>query len=195
MPIQQPTHLQTAAMDVFAREGYAGASLRAIAEAANIRASSVYSHFAGKDALFLSLIPIALAEEAQFAADHFREAAAVSAREALFGYLRLMPGRQKESAAARFVLAVKYFAPQIHSQVIAEALSRHLEELSHLFAEVYLRAEKRSLPPDLFAESFLACLESLEGELIYTNDTHFSARLKALEALLSLAFGENSAGS
>lgn len=190
--VPQPTGLQTAAMDVFAQKGYAAASLRIIAQAAGIRASSIYSHFSSKDDLFLSLIPIALAQEEMFATEHFRKTKTQSCKDAFIGYLRLMPIRQKESAAARFVLAVKYFAPLNHSQSIAQSLTEHLQKLSGLFSEVYQRSDKRVLPPYLFAESFLASLESLESDLIYTSDTHFTVRLSALEALLGLAFGENS---
>lgn len=45
-----------AALDLFARQGYAGTSVRQIAEAVGMRAPSLYSHFAGKAAILSALI-------------------------------------------------------------------------------------------------------------------------------------------
>jgi len=45
-----------AALDLFARHGYAGTSMRQIAAAVGMRASSLYSHFAGKEAILSALI-------------------------------------------------------------------------------------------------------------------------------------------
>ena len=44
-----------AARHVFARKGYAEASLREIAEAVGIKTPSIYAHFEGKQALFESV--------------------------------------------------------------------------------------------------------------------------------------------
>jgi AcrR family transcriptional regulator len=45
-----------AALELFARHGYAGTSMRQIAAAVGMRASSLYSHFAGKEAILAALI-------------------------------------------------------------------------------------------------------------------------------------------
>ena len=45
-----------AALDLFAKHGYAGASMRQIAAAVGMRASSLYSHFEGKAAILSALI-------------------------------------------------------------------------------------------------------------------------------------------
>lgn len=45
-----------AALDLFSRNGFAGTSMRAIAEQVGIRASSLYAHFEGKEAIFSALI-------------------------------------------------------------------------------------------------------------------------------------------
>lgn len=44
------------AAELFAREGYDGVSVRRIAQAAGVRESSIYNHFAGKAALLESLL-------------------------------------------------------------------------------------------------------------------------------------------
>jgi AcrR family transcriptional regulator len=45
-----------AALDLFARQGFAGTSMRQIATAVGIRAASLYNHFPGKEGLFDAII-------------------------------------------------------------------------------------------------------------------------------------------
>ena len=45
-----------AALELFARQGYAATSVRELARAVGLRESSLYNHFAGKDAIFHALI-------------------------------------------------------------------------------------------------------------------------------------------
>jgi AcrR family transcriptional regulator len=48
--------LLDAALDLFARKGYFGTSLRDVAGVVGVRESAIYNYFAGKDALFDALI-------------------------------------------------------------------------------------------------------------------------------------------
>lgn len=57
--------LLDAAATVFAREGFGGASVDAIAEEAGFSKGAVYSNFAGKDDLFLALLDRRLEEYGQ----------------------------------------------------------------------------------------------------------------------------------
>ena len=41
-----------AALDLFSRQGFAASSMRQIAAEVGMRASSLYNHFPGKDAIF-----------------------------------------------------------------------------------------------------------------------------------------------
>jgi AcrR family transcriptional regulator len=45
-----------AALELFARQGFAATSMRQIADAVGIRASSLYNHFEGKEAIYHALI-------------------------------------------------------------------------------------------------------------------------------------------
>jgi AcrR family transcriptional regulator len=53
---QTRRHLLSAAAEVFAKKGFAGASLEEIAELAGYTTGAVYYHFGNKDKLFLELI-------------------------------------------------------------------------------------------------------------------------------------------
>ena len=45
-----------AALDLFARHGFAGTSVRQLARAVGLRESSLYNHFASKEAIYHALI-------------------------------------------------------------------------------------------------------------------------------------------
>ena len=63
----------------FSEHGYDASSLSDIAEQAGMRKASLYSHFAGKDALFLDVFADALAEEQAFMDACFDDEAALTA--------------------------------------------------------------------------------------------------------------------
>lgn len=48
--------LMDVALELFATQGFAGASMRALARAAGLRESSIYNHFAGKDELYQAVL-------------------------------------------------------------------------------------------------------------------------------------------
>jgi AcrR family transcriptional regulator len=61
MPQVRKEHIQQQIVDaaarVFARDGYSGAGIAAIAEAAGVSAGNVYRYYDGKDALFEAVVP------------------------------------------------------------------------------------------------------------------------------------------
>lgn len=65
-PHREPAHdtrgqILAAALDLFAAQGYQAAGMRAIAEAAGVRQSTLYHYYPGKEALFAALIEAQLA--------------------------------------------------------------------------------------------------------------------------------------
>jgi len=59
LPTSDPStreRILDAALDLFARHGYAGVSMRQLAAAVGLRGSSLYNHFPGKDAIYAALI-------------------------------------------------------------------------------------------------------------------------------------------
>jgi len=61
------TEILNSALELFAKNGYHGTSIREIAESVGIQKSSIYNHFSGKKAIFLELFqelaPIDMEEE------------------------------------------------------------------------------------------------------------------------------------
>ena len=106
--------LVAAAARVFARKGFAGASLEEIAEAAGYSTGAVYYNFAGKDELFLELIRSGWSRQIERRTEAvtrvFAEAAAHGGDpfDALSAFLagRARPGERRVAAGGR-VLALR----------------------------------------------------------------------------------------
>jgi AcrR family transcriptional regulator len=140
--------LITAAMGVFARDGYAGASVDAIAEQAGYTVGALYSNFATKQELFLAVFErhcagelAALRAAAETATSPQELLAAITARFATLGEqerqwwqlsaeLWLYAQRHPEAAARLAALQAEA------RQVIARALSRGGHPLSDELAAV-----------------------------------------------------------
>lgn len=182
------TPLHRAAMQVFAREGFEGASMRAIALAAGMRASSLYAHFKNKDDLYRQLVTLAYAAERKYLDKQFSEVKPSNAQEKIFGYLRAMAHHFQDNEVAQFILSFKFFPPQQHRNVIDEAVRGHDDHMLALLEKTYELCGKCRLTPRQFAHVFVALAESMECELFFACDSRLEERRCAAEAFLKLAF-------
>ncbi|CAM3178931.1 TetR/AcrR family transcriptional regulator [Janthinobacterium lividum] len=175
----------------FSEHGYDASSLSDIAGQAGMRKASLYSHFAGKDALFLDVFADALAEEQAFMDACFADEAALAATagSALAGslYCDRMAQRYADSAHLRFLLRTAYLPPaplRIEVGTGYEALLAQLQQ--HYVASLGRMAP--ALPPqrvDLYAQAYLGIVDSLHVELIYAGGAALQQRHAALWQILS----------
>ncbi|OEZ50242.1 DNA-binding transcriptional repressor AcrR [Janthinobacterium sp. MP5059B] len=175
----------------FSEHGYDASSLSDIAGQAGMRKASLYSHFAGKDALFLDVFADALAEEQAFMDACFADEAALvaTAGSALAGslYCDRMAQRYADSAHLRFLLRTAYLPPaplRIEVGTGYEALLAQLQQ--HYVASLGRLAP--ALAPqrvDLYAQAYLGIVDSLHVELIYAGGAALQQRHAALWQILS----------
>jgi len=66
---QGETAILAAGARLFAEQGFDGASMRGVAEAAGVSKSNIYHHFSSKDALYLAILQASAAETAELAED------------------------------------------------------------------------------------------------------------------------------
>ncbi|MGX9783097.1 TetR/AcrR family transcriptional regulator [Janthinobacterium lividum] len=175
----------------FSEHGYDASSLSDIAGQAGMRKASLYSHFAGKDALFLDVFADALAEEQAFMDACFSDEAALAATagSALAGslYCDRMAQRYADSAHLRFLLRTAYLPPaplRVEVGTGYEALLAQLQR--HYVASLGRLAP--ALPPqriDLYAQAYLGIVDSLHVELIYAGGAALQQRHAALWQILS----------
>ncbi|KAB0324717.1 TetR/AcrR family transcriptional regulator [Janthinobacterium sp. PLB04] len=175
----------------FSEHGYDASSLSDIAGQAGMRKASLYSHFAGKDSLFLDVFADALAEEQAFMDACFADEAALvaTAGSALAGslYCDRMAQRYADSAHLRFLLRTAYLPPaplRIEVGTGYEALLAQLQQ--HYVASLGRLAP--ALAPqrvDLYAQAYLGIVDSLHVELIYAGGAALQQRHAALWQILS----------
>jgi AcrR family transcriptional regulator len=174
----------------FSEHGYDASSLSDIAAQAGMRKASLYSHFTGKDALFLDVFADALAEEQAFMDACFAdEAALADAGGQLAGslYCDRMAQRYADSAHLRFLLRTAYLPPASLRVQIGSGFEALLVQLLQHYVASLGRLAPR-LPAarvELYAQAYLGIVDSLHVELIYAGGAALQQRHAALWQILS----------
>ena len=175
----------------FSEHGYDASSLSDIAAQAGMRKASLYSHFAGKDALFLDVFADALAEEQAFMHGCFADEAALAldAGGQLAGslYCDRMAQRYADSAHLRFLLRTAYLPPAHLRVEVGTGYEALLAQLQQHYMKSLARLAP-ALPPqrnDLYAQAYLGIVDSLHVELIYAGGAALQQRHAALWQILS----------
>lgn len=175
----------------FSEHGYDASSLSDIAEQAGMRKASLYSHFSGKDALFLDVFADALEEEQGFMQLCFDDEAILpedaGGRQAGALYCDRMAQRYSDSAHLRFLLRTAYLPPaSLREQVGSGFEALLVQLLQHYVASLGRLAP--ALPPEriaLYAQAYLGIVDSLHVELIYAGGAALQQRHAALWQILS----------
>jgi AcrR family transcriptional regulator len=101
--------LLAAAVDEFAREGYAGANINRISAAAGLAKGTVYNYFASKQALMLALIEEVGTAHLAYIAQRVHQVAGPAARLEQF-YAAVFAFVEENPARARFLITTLYGA-------------------------------------------------------------------------------------
>ncbi|MDN2710708.1 helix-turn-helix domain containing protein [Janthinobacterium sp. SUN118] len=178
----------------FSEHGYDASSLSDIAEQAGMRKASLYSHFAGKDALFLDVFADALEEEHAFMQACFDDEANLSPLTPATGgqlagalYCDRMAQRYAESAHLRFLLRTAYLPPATLRVQVGSGFEALLVQLLQYYVASLGRLAP-ALPAariELYAQAYLGIVDSLHVELIYAGGAALQQRHAALWQILS----------
>ena len=177
-----------AALAQFAHAGYDGTSLSTIAGELGIRKASLYSHIAGKDALYLLVLADALRAEQAFVRDCFADQPKASLPGQVF--LDALAARFRASLHLQFLLRAAYLPPEAHRETISAAFLRYADELADLY-----RTEFASLYPErfsaeetaLFVEAWMGLVDAVCVELLYGQENRVTLRKDAMVMLMERA--------
>ena len=182
-----------AAVSHFANHGYDASSLAQIAEAVGIRKASLYSHFRGKDELFMRVFSEALEAERRLARDCF----AREPGEALPGssYCSSLIERFAASEQLQFLLRTGYMPPAALAPQINAGHEAYLAQLEEDFGAalgvwVGNRGQLSRADIQLYGEAYLGMVDSLQVKLVYTDAQQAQLRLHALLRLLEDALAQ-----
>ncbi|AIG75300.1 TetR family transcriptional regulator [Amycolatopsis japonica] len=152
-----------AAFTVFARHGYARASVQEIADEAKAAKPTVYNHFGDKEALFrgaMAATADSVAADTLDAIEPLRDAGAdvrATLRTAASRLLRICSGERSHALRSLAYAELAAF-PEL-AVTMQERTSVHLTEaLADRFARLALSGALRSCDPARAAEQFLALL-------------------------------------
>ncbi|GKU82670.1 TetR/AcrR family transcriptional regulator [Niallia sp. NCCP-28] len=115
--------LKKAALKFFALNGYEGTSLNQIADEVGIKKSSIYSHYKGKDELFLEVVREAKLAEIQLKKDFFQKNGELDAKEFLYGYLVYIKEMFQQNQSLKFWLRMGFFPPSHLYKIVQEEVT------------------------------------------------------------------------
>ncbi|GFZ80136.1 TetR family transcriptional regulator [Paenibacillus marchantiophytorum] len=166
------TRIREVALKHFAKNGYEGASLADIAAEVGIKKQSIYTHFKGKDELFLDLFEKVQAKELNFVADYLQRHKHRSIDQLLYGFLIQYIDCYEQDDNAKFFLRTVFFPPSHLYEVIVKQGYYHLEKLETMLIPVFDQALADGLiTPDVSRDTgtaaFLAVMDGMFVELLF----------------------------
>ena len=105
--------IRQSAIRHFAREGYDGASLAAIAGDAGIKKQSLYTYFKNKDELFLQMFPDVFQNELQHITGQLENRSGSHLKELLFSLLQTFIRRYRPATPRAFSYEALYIRRSI----------------------------------------------------------------------------------
>lgn len=163
-----------AALKYFTIHGYEGASLSQIAEEVGIKKQSIYSHFKGKDDLFMQVLRDAKEVELTSILHYFSKIDSKNPEKDLFEFLQLYIDIFKKNEQLMFWLRMSFFPPtHLEKEIgqecidINEKVKTLLESKFQIWINAKLIVDDAAKTPTL---AFLGVVDSIILELVYGYD-------------------------
>lgn len=164
------TEIKEAALKYFTIHGYEGASLAQIAEEVGLKKQSLYSHFQGKDDLFMQVLRDAKETELSTKLAYLHEIGKNPEKD-LYGYLRLVIDLFQKDEHIKFWLRMSFFPPaHLCEEIGKEVLDLETKVRTVLEDKIqhWLEAQAIVSPSAKMATlAFLGIVDALLVELVY----------------------------
>lgn len=177
-----PTKLQDAALARFAVQGYESTTLQEIASDVGLAKPSIYTHFKSKDELYLSLIPILIDLELNYARSVIT--GGKGTRRQIYQYLSSISQRFNSSYHMKFWIR-SFWMPPVHleSQVLGP-FNRFMESLEEIIRIAILHSplieNDKKMNAATLANICMCFIDCLQSELLYGGDAKYQRRLKTV---------------
>ncbi|MBB3112470.1 AcrR family transcriptional regulator [Paenibacillus phyllosphaerae] len=166
------------ALSLFAAKGYDATSLDLIAAEVGRKKPTLYSHFSGKEQLFLAVFNEAIQGEIQYLDDFYARHRQLPFDEVLFSLIASYKERYTSDDNLKLILYHGFIIPQVHEDTIKNALNTYFEHKEQLargrFAEA---ASQLAVDIDSAVLAYSNLLEGMLVELIYAGPDRFDRRL------------------
>ncbi|WP_449600273.1 TetR/AcrR family transcriptional regulator [Paenibacillus sp. Marseille-Q9583] len=128
------------AMKLFSLHGYEGTSMESIAGQVGIRKASLYSHFKGKEQLFLAIVDDLVEKNRKVLHQLAEEIEAMSTKEklyAVFRHLSYYPLEKDQTLEFDFFRRMVFFPPISLKLLLLEKVSVYDQQLKNLLASIF----------------------------------------------------------
>ncbi|MDN7240337.1 TetR/AcrR family transcriptional regulator [Planococcus sp. N028] len=181
MTLQQ---LKEAALHRFAEHGYDGTSMAHIAEDVGIKKQSIYTHFKGKDELFLQVCNEVVENELKSVIDFIEQNQTRSIEGFLYDFLVHHKERYEQNADTKFWLRISFFPPaHLHGEVMKNVYS-YLDKMEELLEPLMEKAVSEhqideTIDVKRATAAFLGVLDGVFVEMLYGGPERTNKRLDA----------------
>ncbi|WP_077212622.1 TetR/AcrR family transcriptional regulator [Bacillus dakarensis] len=168
----------------FAKNGYEGASLAQIAEDVGIKKQSIYTHFKGKDDLFLQLLRDASENEIRFVTNFIEFNKTRPVKEFLYDFLLQCIDRYKKNDSNKFWIRTAFFPPNHLNDIVMKNVNEYLDKVQELLISIIKKAMDEGelgskISDKRAAAAFLGILDGILVEMVYGGVERLQKRLTA----------------
>jgi AcrR family transcriptional regulator len=176
--------IKEVALNHFTENGYEGTSMAQIADDVGIKKQSIYTHFKGKDELFLQVCSDVFANEVRFVCQFLESNRTRPLEELLFDFLLLYKDRYEKNDYTKFWLRISFFPPvHLYDQVmkyVYEFLDKSEELLVPIIEKAMVEGEISSaIGAERATAAFLGVLDGIFVEMLYGGPVRLLKRLDA----------------
>lgn len=176
--------LKQAALNRFAEHGFDGTSMAHIADDVGIKKQSIYTHFKGKDQMFLQVFSDVVESEIESVTAFIELNKARPIQEFLYDFLLYHRERNDQNAATKFWLRISFFPPaHLYDEVMGKVYA-YLDKLEELLEPLMEAAQKegelsKGIDAKEATAAFLGVLDGVFVEMLYGGPDRTDRRLEA----------------
>jgi AcrR family transcriptional regulator len=172
--------IKRAALFHFANNGYDGTSLAIIASEVGIKKQSIYTHFANKDDLFLTIMNEVLIREQEYIQHFFSTNAANDFKQTLYQFLQEYRERYKLHSNTKFLLRMGFLPPAHLLEQVMDSVYSYYDEMERILINFFeVNRHLLTIPVMDAVIAFIGLSDSILVELLYSGDERFQRRLQA----------------
>lgn len=172
------------ARNYFAENGYDGTSMAQIADDVGIKKQSIYTHFKGKDELFLEVCKDVFADELSFIMNFIDINKTRPIENFLFDFLLQYKERYEKNNSTKFWLRISFFPPAHLYEQVMKYVYEYLDKLEELLVPVIEKSMSEGeisskIGAELATAAFLGVLDGVFVEMLYGGSERLQKRLDA----------------
>jgi len=176
--------IKEVALNHFTKNGYEGTSMAQIADDVGIKKQSIYTHFKGKDELFLQVCSDVFADEIKFVIEYIESNSTRSIEDFLYGFLSHYKERYEKNDHTKFWLRTTFFPPTHLYERVMKTVYEYLDQLEELLFPIMEKAIKdgkisSTIDAKRAVAAFLGVLDGILVEMLYGGPERSLKRLDA----------------